>query len=83
MMTPPTPWKRSAPIGATVSPDRSVGAAGLSLSLASGTPAATGGPVADNADAEHRVCHEITLGEEEISGQPGDVLCLRQACCRR
>src|SRR6478735_8269138 len=34
-----------------------LGAAGLSLSLASGAPAATVGPVA----------HEITLGEEEIS----------------
>src|SRR6516165_7484681 len=33
-------------------------AAGLSLSLASGAPAATVGPVAG---------HEITLGEEEIS----------------
>ena len=34
-----------------------LGAAGLSLSLASGAPAATVGPAA----------HEITLGEEEIS----------------
>ena len=34
-----------------------LGAAGLSLSLASGAPAATAGPAA----------HEITLGEEEIS----------------
>ena len=34
-----------------------LGAAGLSLSLASGAPAATVGPTA----------HEITLGEEEIS----------------
>src|SRR6478736_2927753 len=34
-----------------------LGAAGLSLSLASGAPAATAGPTA----------HEITLGEEEIS----------------
>jgi hypothetical protein len=34
-----------------------LGAAGLSLSLASGSPAATVGPAA----------HEITLGEEEIS----------------
>ena len=35
-----------------------LGAAGLSLSLASGAPAATVGPV---------LGHEITLGEEEIS----------------
>jgi hypothetical protein len=35
-----------------------LGAAGLSLSLASGAPAATVGPV---------LSHEITLGEEEIS----------------
>src|SRR5262245_52001698 len=35
-----------------------LGAAGLSLSMASGTPAATLGPV---------LSHEITLGEEEIS----------------
>jgi hypothetical protein len=34
-----------------------LGAAGLSLSLASGAPAATVGPAA----------HEVTLGEEEIS----------------
>src|SRR5262245_62576147 len=35
-----------------------LGAAGLSLSMASGAPAATVGPV---------LSHEITLGEEEIS----------------
>src|SRR5262245_38425360 len=35
-----------------------LGAAGLSLSMVSGAPAATVGPVLD---------HEITLGEEEIS----------------
>ena len=46
-----------------------LGAAGLSLSLASGASAATVGPAA----------HEITLGEEEISDVSlGDVLCLRQ-----
>ena len=48
-----------------------LGAAGLSLSLAGGASAATGG-VADlqtrNAAASHEVTLEITLGEEEITG---------------
>jgi hypothetical protein len=48
-----------------------LGAAGLSLSLASGASAATGG-VTDlqtrNAAANHEVTLEITLGEEEITG---------------
>jgi hypothetical protein len=44
-----------------------LGAAGLSLSLASGAPAATGGPVADMPTQNTGVGHEITLGEEEIS----------------
>ena len=44
-----------------------LGAAGLSLSLASGAPAATAGPVADMPTSNTEVGHEITLGEEEIS----------------
>jgi hypothetical protein len=44
-----------------------LGAAGLSLSLASGAPAATGGPAADIPTQNTGVSHEITLGEEEIS----------------
>jgi hypothetical protein len=46
-----------------------LGAAGLSLSLslASGAPAATGGLVADVLTPTTGVSHEITLAEEEIS----------------
>jgi hypothetical protein len=44
-----------------------LGAAGLSLSLASGAPAATEGPVADIPTQNTGVSHDITLGEEEIS----------------
>ena len=44
-----------------------LGAAGLSLSLASGAPAATGEPAADIPSRDTGVSHEITLGEEEIS----------------
>jgi hypothetical protein len=44
-----------------------LGAAGLSLSLASGAPAGTGGAAADMATQNTGVSHEITLGEEEIS----------------
>ncbi len=44
-----------------------LGAAGLSLSLASGAPAATEGPAADMPTQNTRMSHEITLGEEEIS----------------
>jgi hypothetical protein len=44
-----------------------LGAAGLSLSLASGAPAATEGPAADIPTQNTGVSHEITLGEEEIS----------------
>ena len=42
-------------------------AAGLSLSLASGAPAATEGPAADIPAQNTGVSHGITLGEEEIS----------------
>jgi hypothetical protein len=44
-----------------------LGAAGLSLSLASGASAGTGGPAADMPTQKPGVSHEITLGEEEIS----------------
>jgi hypothetical protein len=44
-----------------------LGAAGLSLSLASGAPAATGAPTADVPTQNTEVGHEITLGEEEIA----------------
>ena len=44
-----------------------LGAAGLSLSLASGAPAATEGPAADIPTQNTGVSHDITLGEEEIS----------------
>ena len=44
-----------------------LGAAGLSLSLASGASAATGGPAADMPTQNTAVSHEVTLGEEEIS----------------
>ena len=43
-----------------------LGAAGLSLSLASGA-AGTGGPAADAPTRNAAASHEITLGEEEIS----------------
>jgi hypothetical protein len=41
--------------------------AGLSLSLASGAPAAVGGPAADMLTPKTGMSHEITLCEEEIS----------------
>ena len=44
-----------------------LGAAGLSLSLASGASATTGGPAADPLTRNTGVSHEITLSEEEIS----------------
>jgi hypothetical protein len=44
-----------------------LGAAGLSLSLASGASAATGGPAADMLTRNTGVSHEITLREEEVS----------------
>jgi hypothetical protein len=44
-----------------------LGAAGLSLSLASGASATTGGPAADPLTRNTGVSHEIHLGEEEIS----------------
>ena len=44
-----------------------LGAAGLSLSLASGASAATGVPAADVPTQNTEVGHEITLGEEEIA----------------
>ena len=42
-----------------------LGAARLSLALASGASAATVGPAADMLTRNTGVCHEITLGEEE------------------
>jgi hypothetical protein len=44
-----------------------LGAAALSLSLASGASAVTEGPAADMPTQNTGVSHEITLGEEEIS----------------
>ncbi len=44
-----------------------LGAAGLSLSLASGASAAAGGPTADMPTRNAVVNHEIVLAEEEIS----------------
>jgi hypothetical protein len=43
-------------------------AAGLTLSLASGASAAIGNPTADALTRAAPMNHEITLGEEEISG---------------
>jgi hypothetical protein len=44
-----------------------LGAAGLSLSLASGASAAAGGPAEDVLTRNTGVSHEITLREEEVS----------------
>ena len=44
-----------------------LGAAGLSLSLASGAPASTGGPATDIPTQNAGVSHEIIFAEEEIS----------------
>jgi len=44
-----------------------LGAAGLSLSLAGGASATTGGATAEIAAHNGALNHEITLGEEEIS----------------
>jgi hypothetical protein len=44
-----------------------LGAAGLSLTLASGASAATEAPIADVLTHNAGVSHEITLSEEEIS----------------
>ena len=44
-----------------------LGAAGLSLSLASGVSASTSGPAADVTPQNTSPNHEIFLGEEEIS----------------
>src|ERR1700756_5208708 len=44
-----------------------LGAAGLSLSLASGASASTGGPAADVSPQNASPNHEIFLGDEEIS----------------
>jgi hypothetical protein len=44
-----------------------LGAAGLSLSLASGASAVPGGPTADMPTPNTEVGQEITLGEEEIA----------------
>ena len=43
-------------------------AAGLSLSLASGASAGTGTAATDMPSQKTGVSHEVTLGEEEISG---------------
>ena len=43
------------------------GAAGLSLSLAGGSSAATGGPAAEMLTRNTGVSHEITLREEQVS----------------
>jgi hypothetical protein len=45
-----------------------LGAAGLSLSLTGGASAATGGMAADLPTHNTAVNHEITLGDEEVSG---------------
>ena len=45
-----------------------LGAAGLSLTLASGASAATAQPTADMAARRAPAAQEITLAEEEISG---------------
>ena len=44
-----------------------LGAAGLSLSLASGASAITAGPAADMPTRNTGVSHEVTFGEEEIA----------------
>lgn len=44
-----------------------LGAAGLSLSLAGGASASTGGPMADVTPQNTAPNHEIFLGDEEIS----------------
>jgi hypothetical protein len=44
-----------------------LGAAGLSLTLASGASAATGGPVGDMLTHSTAAGHEITLREEEVT----------------
>jgi len=44
-----------------------LGAAGLSLSLAGGASAATGGPAADMLTRNTGVSHEIALREEQVS----------------
>ena len=59
-----------------------LGAAGLSLSLASGASAATDVPAA-NMPTLNTTANEMTLAEEEIADvESGDVLCLRQGECR-
>jgi hypothetical protein len=45
-----------------------LGAAGLSLSLASAAVAATGGPAPETIVQKAAVAHEVTLIEEEIGG---------------
>jgi hypothetical protein len=44
-----------------------LGAAGLSLTLASGASAATGGPAVDVRPQESAASHQITLREEEVA----------------
>ena len=62
----PNPKRKVVPV---------LGAAGLSLSLAGGASAATGGPAADMLTRNTGVTHEITLREEEVS----DVLAWRHS----
>jgi hypothetical protein len=54
----PNPKRKVVPV---------LGAAGLSLSLAGGASAATGGPAAEMLTRDTGVSHEITLREEEVS----------------
>jgi hypothetical protein len=54
----PNPKRKVVPV---------LGAAGLSLSLAGGASAATGGPAAEMLTRNTGVSYEITLREEEVS----------------
>ena len=47
-----------------------LGAAGLSLTLASAASAATGGPVVDVLTPNTGASHQITLSDEEVSDVP-------------
>ena len=54
----PNPKRKVVPV---------LGAAGLSLSLAGGASAATGGPAAEMLTRNTSVSHEIALREEQVS----------------
>ena len=54
----PNPKRKVVPV---------LGAAGLSLSLAGGASAATGGPAAEMLTRDTGVSHEIALREEQVS----------------